>query len=69
MGGNYEEVNMETEKAIFTYMTMFPMEAKKSMKLGGVSHTILIASPSQNFEKIIEDSIIFDAHPHITIDS
>ena len=29
MGGNYEEVNMETKKEIVTYMSTFPKEAKK----------------------------------------
>ena len=32
MGGNYEEVNMETEKAIVTYMSTFPKETKKSVQ-------------------------------------
>ena len=30
MGGNYEEVNMETQKAIVTFMSTMPKETKKS---------------------------------------
>ena len=31
MGGNYEEVNMETKKAIVTYMSTFPKVIEKSV--------------------------------------
>ena len=30
MGGNYEEVNMETKKVIVTYMSTFPKETEKN---------------------------------------
>ena len=69
MGGNYEEVKLEIEKAIVTYMTTLPKEAKKSAQSRGVSPTILVASPSHGFEKIVEESVIVDSPPHIAIDS
>ena len=69
MGGNYEEVKLEIEKAIVTYMTTLPKEDEKSTQIGGVSPIIVPASPSHGFEKIVEELVSVDSPPHITIDS
>ena len=37
IGRNYEEVNIKTEKAIVTYMSIFPKEVEESEQLGGES--------------------------------
>ena len=69
MGGNYEEVNMETKKAIVTSMSTLTKEAKEYMQSGGVSPTIVVASPSHSFEKTIEELVTIDSPPHVTIHS
>ena len=50
MGGNYEEVNMETEKEIVTYMSTFPKETKKSVQSRGASPTVVAISSSHRWK-------------------
>lgn len=68
MGGNYEEVNMETQKEIVTYMSTMPKETKKSARTKEISPTMAAVSPSHSYEKPAETSNPSDS-PHITIDS
>ena len=69
MGGNYEEVNVETKTEIVTYMTTLPKEEEKRVQSGGASHIAVPKSPSHNFEPIVEELVTIDSPPHITIDS
>ena len=65
MGGNYEKVNMETEKAIVSYMSTMP---KKSAQTEETSPTIVSVSPPHSFKKPTKTSIPSDS-THITIGS
>ena len=69
MGAHYEEVNMETQKEIVTYMSTLPKETKKSVQSRETSPTVATINPSHNFEQPSEASIPNDSPPHITIDS
>ena len=62
MGGNYEEVNMKTEKKIVKYMSTFLKETEESAQLGGASPTIVVASPTYDFEKTIVESFLMTLH-------
>ena len=50
MGGNYEEVNVEIEKDIVSYMSSLPKVTEQSVQLGGASPTIAIESPTHSLE-------------------
>ena len=65
MGGNYEEVNMETQKAIVTYMCTMPNEIEKSAQKEETSPNVVVGS-SHNYEKPTKTSIPSDS-PHIAI--
>ena len=69
MGGNYEEVNAETEKAIISYMSSLPKVTQESTQLGGESPTIVAESPTQIFEHRFEEQDFDDSPPHISIDN
>ena len=69
MGGNYEEVNSEIEKAIVTYMTSFPMTTKQSAQTRGVSPIATPASPPSCTDQKEEELAKMDSSPHITSDS
>ena len=67
IGGNYEEENMETEREIVTYMSTLPKETEKSAQSRETSPTMVVVSPSHNFEKLAKASILSDSPPYITI--